>query len=385
MSRQQGKDGRCHVVHVVYSFGVGGLENVIVQLINRLPVDRYRHTVIAMTTITDFKDRLQRDDVELIALNKPPGHAVPLYPAIWRLFRRLAPDVLHTCNLAALELVPLGWLAGIPRRIHAEHGWDAHDRDGSNPRYRRLRRLYRPFVTQYVAVSRDLDRYLENAIGVPDARRHLIANGVDTEVFHPVGQSALPAPVWPADAPFDPQQQVLIGTIGRLQTVKNQPLLAKAFVRLLTLRPEFRDNVRLVILGEGPLRAEIESILRAGACLSLAWLPGARADIPHVLPFFHTFVLPSQTEGTSCTLQEALACAVPVIATAVGGSPDVLGQGAYGTLVPSEDVDALALALLEHLLHPEPARQRAQAGRLAAIKDFSLAAMWPQYDQLFSA
>ena len=379
------KDTRCHVVHVVYSFGVGGLENVIVQLINRLPVDRYRHTVLAMTTITDFKARLQRDDVELIALNKPPGHAIPLYPAIWRLFRRLAPDVLHTCNLAALELVPLGWLAGIPRRIHAEHGWDAHDRDGSNPRYRRLRRLYRPFVTHYVAVSRDIERYLETAIGVPDARRHLIANGVDTEVFHPLATPGLTDPVWPVSAPVNPRTHRLIGTIGRLQTVKNQPLLAKAFVRLLEVHPEMRDTVRLVILGEGPLRTEVEAILRAGACLDLAWLPGARADIPDLLPFFDVFVLPSQTEGTSCTLQEALACAVPVVATAVGGAPDVLGQGAYGTLVPSDNVDAMVQALAEQLNQPQPAQQRAMAGRTAAIKDFSLAAMWPQYDQLFSA
>lgn len=100
------------VVHVVYSFGIGGLENVIVQLINRLPPERFEHVVLALTTVSDFQQRVAQAGVRFIALNKPPGHAVPLYPRVYRLLRELQPDVLHTCNLAALELVPLpGWRA----------------------------------------------------------------------------------------------------------------------------------------------------------------------------------------------------------------------------------------------------------------------------------
>ena len=117
------REGRpVRVVHVVHSFGIGGLENVIVQLINRLPPERFEHVVLALTTVSDFQQRVAQAGVRFIALNKPPGHAVPLYPRVYRLLRELQPDVLHTCNLAALELVPLAWLARVPLRVHAEHG-----------------------------------------------------------------------------------------------------------------------------------------------------------------------------------------------------------------------------------------------------------------------
>ncbi|MCW0209030.1 MAG: glycosyltransferase, partial [Achromobacter sp.] len=139
------KADRVRVVHVVHSFGVGGLENVIVQLINRLTPARFEHVVLALTTVSEFRQRVVRPDVRFIALHKPPGHAVPLYPQLYRLLRELRPHVLHTCNLAALEVVPLAWLARVPLRVHAEHGWDVHDPQGRNPRYQRLRRLYRPF------------------------------------------------------------------------------------------------------------------------------------------------------------------------------------------------------------------------------------------------
>jgi len=128
---------------------------------------RIVHVLLSLTTISDFKHRITQPDVRFIELKKPLGHAVPLYPRIYKLLRDLKADVVHSCNLAALEITPLAWLARVPIRIHAEHGWDAHDPTGQNPRYQRLRKLYKPFVSHYVAVSKDLDEYLAHAIGVP--------------------------------------------------------------------------------------------------------------------------------------------------------------------------------------------------------------------------
>ena len=156
---------RIRIVHVVYSFGVGGLENIIVQLINQLPADKYEHVLLSLTSMGDFAQRITQPGVQLVALHKGAGHAVPLYPKLWRLFRQLKPHVVHTCNLAALEVLPVAWAAGVPRRVHAEHGWDAHDPQGKNLKYQRLRRLYRPFVSHYVTVSKDLDDYLAGAVG----------------------------------------------------------------------------------------------------------------------------------------------------------------------------------------------------------------------------
>lgn len=367
------------LVHLVYSFHVGGLENVIVQLINRLPRPDYHHSLVSLTDMGDFVRRIEVPEVELVSLHKPAGHAVPLYPRIFQLLRRLRPQVLHSCNLAALEVAPLAWLAGVPRRVHAEHGWDASDPLGRNPRYQRLRRCYRPFVSDYVSVSADLDGYLADKIGVPARRRHLIANGVDTETFAPpLSQRPVPS-----GCPFEHGRHWLAGTVGRLQTVKNQPLLARAFVRMLQAFPQARERARLLIVGEGPLRAEVERILAEGSCLDLAWLPGARSDVPEILRSLDCFVLPSQTEGTSCTLQEAMSTGLPSVATAVGGTPDLLQDGVTGRLVAAGDVEAMAHALFDYMSQPGMGRQHGMAARERALAGFGIQAMVDRYDDLF--
>jgi sugar transferase (PEP-CTERM/EpsH1 system associated) len=370
---------RQRIVHVVYSFSVGGLENVIVQLINRLPADQFEHVVLSLTTISDFKDRVTQPGVRFIELHKPPGHAVPLYPRIYKLLRELKPDVVHTCNLAALEVTPLAWLARVPLRIHAEHGWGAHDLQGKNQRYLRLRKLYKPFVSHYVAVSKDLDNYLAHSIGVSASRRSLVANGVDTDVFAPPVKDAEPV----SGCPFVPGQHWLAGTVGRLQNVKNQPLLARAFVRLLREYPEMAERARLVIVGEGALRAEIETTLAAAGLQAHAWLPGARNDVADVLRMLDLFVLPSQTEGTSCTLQEAMASGLPVVATAVGGTPDLVEEGVTGYLVPSDDEAALVAAIYRVFADETIAKRFALTARSRAISYFGLDTMVRAYISLF--
>lgn len=368
------------IVHFVYRFSIGGLENVIVQLINRLPAAKYQHVVVSLTDIDDFKLRVSRPDVEFIALNKPAGHAIPLYGKIHALLRRLRPDVVHSCNLAALEVTPLAWLARVRCRVHAEHGWDAHDLQGRSQRYRRLRRFYKPFVSHYVTVSKDLDDYLAQAIHVPAARHSLIANGVDTEAFAPA--AGTPSAV--SGCPFVPRQHWLIGTVGRLQTVKNQPALARAFVALRRAQPVLAARARLVIVGEGPLRAEVEHILDEAGMREFAWLPGARSDVPDVLRMLDCFVLPSLTEGTSCTLQEAMACGLPTVATAVGGTPDLVESDVTGLLVPADDEAAMAHAMARYLGDKNLANRHGDAARAYAQQHFALTAMVERYDTLFA-
>jgi sugar transferase (PEP-CTERM/EpsH1 system associated) len=364
------------IVHVMYSFGIGGLENVIVQLVNRLPVDDFEHIVVSLTTISEFRNRILRPDVRFIALDKPPGHALALYPKIYKLLRDLKPDVLHTCNLAALEIVPLAWLAS----VHAEHGWDAHDPDGSSQKYRFLRRLYKPFVSHYVAVSKDIADYLLGPIGVPSSRLALIPNGVDTSDFAPKGSVVSQPP----GCPFSPDRHWLIGTVGRLQTVKNQQLLARAFVELLHTYPATIQRCRLIVVGEGPLRNEVATVLLEAKVEQLAWLAGARDDVSAILPVLDCFVLPSMAEGTSCTLQEALSCGLPVVATAVGGTPDLVVNGVTGYLVPSGDVGAMTTAIWR--MYSDPVRTEAMgvSARLHALANFALSAMIERYAGLVS-
>jgi sugar transferase (PEP-CTERM/EpsH1 system associated) len=369
------------VVHVVYRFDTGGLENGVVNLVNRLPREAFRHRIVALTeAVPAFCRRVRRDDVEFVSLHKPPGHGVRLYPRLYRLFRTWRPAVVHTRNLAALEAQVPAWAAGVPLRVHGEHGRDVEDLDGSSVRHQRMRRLYRPFVHRYVALSKELAGYLEAKVHVPRERIAQVYNGVDASRFAPA-EGGVPAAI--PGCPFDPARHRLVGTVGRMQAVKDTPALVRAFAEALRRAPALAATWRLVLVGDGPLRAECERLLHEAGLAALAWLPGERADVPDVMRGLSLFVLPSRAEGVSNTILEAMASGVPVLATDVGGNRELLDEGRTGWLVPAGDPAALATALV-HGLQADAARTGAgRAARAEVEQRFALDAMAAAYAQVY--
>src|SRR5690242_17573044 len=113
------------IAHVINRLDVGGLENGLVNLVNRMPADRYRHAIVCMTDYTDFRRRVQREDVEVHAIGKRPGKDLGAYGRLWRLMKSLRPSVIHTRNLGTVDAQWVAFCAGVPRRVHGEHGWDA--------------------------------------------------------------------------------------------------------------------------------------------------------------------------------------------------------------------------------------------------------------------
>lgn len=373
-------DSRPLVAHVLHRFDTGGLENGVVNLINRLPAERFRHAIVALTEITEFRRRIQRDDVQFIALQKPPGQGLWMFPRMRRLLGELRPAIVHTRNLGALEMtVPAAW-AGVPVRIHGEHGWDINDPDGTSRKCRLARRMYRPFVHQYIALSRHLQSYLLDHVGVASHRLVQLYNGVDTQRFQPA--PSIPKP-GVAGSPFNDPALWRVGTVGRLSPIKDQVLLARAFVRALECLPEARSRMRLVIAGSGPLQPQIEQVLTEARATSLAWLAGDRSDVPELMRTFDAFVLPSLNEGISNTILEAMACALPIVATRVGGNVELLEDGVTGRLVPPRDVDTMARTMLDDFLDPRSAHQRGQRARAEVEQRFSLDAMVAAYGDLY--
>jgi len=379
MSAAMRSDLRPLIAHIVHRFDTGGLENGVVNLINRLPPERFRHAVVALTEVTDFRRRIQRDDVRFIALAKPPGQGLWHFARMRRVLRELQPSIVHTRNLAALEMsAPAAW-AGIPVRIHGEHGWDISDPDGASRKHRLVRRLYRPFVHQYIALSRQLQRYLLDHVGVAPRRLVRIHNGVDTERFHPAPGERIAPP----GSPFCAPDLWLVGSVGRLHAVKDPVLLARAFARALEWAPEARTRLRLVMVGDGPLRQEVESVLQQCGIRELAWLAGDRSDVPELMRSFDAFVLPSLAEGISNTILEAMSTALPIVATNVGGNDELLHDGVTGRLVPARDVDGMARALLDDFRNPATASEHGRRARREIELRFSLDAMVAAYADVY--
>ncbi len=383
--REINVDARPLIAHVLYCFDVGGLENGVVNLINHLPESRFRHVVIALTEVTEFRRRVKRDDVSYFALHKAPGHGIRLAPRLSRLFRQLRPALVHTRNLAALEACLPAWWTGVPVRVHGEHGWDVSDVEGVNWKHRLTRRLYRPFVSHYVALSKHLEGYLEQRIGVRGGQVSQIYNGVDTQRFVPARLLRNNARRWPKGCPFkeDGERLWVVGTVGRLHPVKDQLTLAHAFVRAVRSDPKARATLRLVIVGSGSLLEPVREVLRSGGVLDLAWLAGERNDIADLMRAFDVFALPSLAEGISNTILEAMASGLPVVATDVGGNAELVDNGNTGRLVPADRPEAMADALLFYFQDRLRARVHGDRGRARVIEQFSLERMVTEYATLY--
>ena len=365
------------VIHVIYRLQVGGLENGLGNLVNHMHPTCYRHLILSLTDVTEFRHRIRRPEVEVVALHKRPGHDWGLYRRLYRLFRERRPAIVHSRNLAALEAQVPAALAGVPARIHGEHGWDVQDLDGM--RYRRWKRMLRPFVHHYIALSGQIEDYLTNQIGVPPARLTRILNGVDVERFRPLDETR---------DREDPRPErfrgrFCIGTVGRLEAVKDQGLLLEAFIRLRQRHAEVAEPACLLIIGDGSLRSGLERRAKEAGVDGLVWFAGSRDDVPELMRRLDLFVLPSKAEGISNTIMEAMASGVPVVATDVGGNAELVVPGETGVLVPPEDPAAMAEAIAPYLTDPDRRRHEAEAARRRAERVFSLPAMVDKYVQVY--
>ncbi len=368
-----------HVVHVVHRFDTGGMENGMVNLFTTLPPERFRHTVIALTDYSDFRQRIHAQAVDFHALHRAPGHGLGWTKRLWRLLRDLKPDLLHTRNLAALEAQFVAAAAGIRATVHGEHGRDVFDLYGQNWKYKLLRRAARPFVSNYIAVSRDLETWLRLSIGVPPRKLHQIYNGVDHAKFSP-REGTRPA-ILPAG--FAADDSLVFGSVGRMVEVKDYPTLVEAYIQLHRSAPALAAGTRLVIVGEGPARAACQRRLDAAGLAGYAWLPGERDDIAELMRGFDVFVLPSKNEGISNTILEALASGLPVVATAVGGNVELVDDGVNGRLVKAGDAASMAQALLDYCEAPDTLRSHGEAARGEAEARFSIPAMAEAYATVY--
>jgi len=367
------------ILHVIHHLRTGGLENGLVNLINRLPAGQFRHVVICIEDYSEFRNRISRSDVEVIALHRSQIGVWRLRWEIFRLCRQLRPSIIHTRNLSGLDALLPARLAGVSMSVHSEHGWDVDNLDGSKQKPLWLRRLHVPLINRYIAVSRDLQAYLQKRVGIAGKKVTQIYNGVDTLRFVPSDSACLD---W-LPVGFREPGLMRIGTVGRLQAIKDQASLLHAVAGLVERKPHLRVSVRLIVVGDGPLRQELQTLAEQLHINEICYFSGDRNDIPGVLQSLNLFVLPSLNEGISNTLLEAMATGLPVLATAAGGNVELIDDGHSGSLFAPGDIQGL-LKLLEHyVLNPELRDKHSKIVRQRAVEDFSLDAMMLNYTRVY--
>lgn len=360
-----------HVVHVLHSLGVGGTENGVVNLVNALGGE-FRHTIVSMTTRGALAGRLSVP-VEIHALERRRGLDLQTGVRLARLLRRLRPDVVHSRNWGAFDAVLAARLARVATVIHGEHGWEASDPTGRNPRRNRVRRLLAPLVWRYTTVSRDLERWLTATVGLPADKVVTIVNGVDATRFAEAPKGAGRKALGLGD------DRVVIGTVGRLNPVKDQGTLLEAFARI----SDDRRGLALVLVGDGSAADALRDRAERPDLAGRVHLLGRRDDIPLLLRGLDVFALPSLNEGISNTILEAMASGLPVVATRTGGNPELIEDGVTGRLVPVGDTAALAEALGAYAADPHLRALHGKAASERTVERFGLDRMVDGYRRLY--
>ena len=359
---------RIHIQHVLLSLDPGGLENGVVNVINRLDEGRFLSSVTCLKHSGPFAARIKRSDVEVHAMGLTGGNDLALPLRLARLFRRTGTDIVHTRNAESFYYgFVAAKLAGVRALVHSEHGRILPD----TPRRMHVQRWMLRFTNASFAVSEQLRRDMVQHVGVSPRRMEVIYNGVDVERFEQLKRSEARKLLGAADG------EIMIGSVGRLVAVKNYELLVRAYGRLAA------TGTRLVFIGEGQERPKLEAAAAACGASARVVLLGHREDVAHLLPGLDIFVLPSLSEGMSNTLLEAMAAGVAVVASDVGGNGEIIVDKETGLLFASGDEAGLHDRLATLLADPGRRAQLAQAGKSRAIGTFSMGAMVRGYESLY--
>jgi len=357
---------KIRVVHILHSFGTGGMEKGVATII-RHAADNFEHVVLCLSASGETA-RLLPHDTHVVELHKRPGNSPPFLLKLARVLRDLKPDIVHTRNWGGVDGILAARLANNRRIVHGEHGWDMGDPDGRNPKRVMLRRLVSPLVREYTCVSRHMRKWLLDEVRVKKSVTQ-IYNGIDTEVFSPDNDR------------FGirrrmgiPERTFVIGTVSRLDPIKDHPTLFKAFKGLKKSTP----GLRLLVIGDGPERKRLERLSTDG----IHFL-GQRSDTAELLRCLDLFVLPSLNEGISNTILEAMASGLPVVATKVGGNLELVQDGVNGILVDPGDTQGVASAIFSYVKDDRQRHSHGTSGCSMARQHFSVEAMVKSYEKVY--
>jgi sugar transferase (PEP-CTERM/EpsH1 system associated) len=365
--------GRLHVVHVVLSLDVGGLERNVVNQVRQGQKLGQRVSIVCLERPGTLAPQVEGLGATLVSLHKRPGLRPGVVLSMRRALRGLAPDVVHTHQLATLLYGgAAARLMRVPVVVHTEHGREPY---AARRKTRLLGRLAGRFCDRFYCLTADMAEQVRAAEVVASEKIRVIRNGIDVARFAEPGgdRAAL------RQSLGIPPEALVVGTVGRLNEIKCQDLLIRAFARV---RQQL-GCAHLVLVGDGPRLRELRTLssdLGVGDCVHF---PGYQPSSAPYLRIMDVFALTSRSEGMPQAVLEASVAGVPVVASRVGGLPEVIVDRQTGLLFGPGDESALAWAI-EELLGDEGMRRRiGAAGKARVETSFSVARMAAEYHRDF--
>lgn len=366
---------RIHVLHVVDSLRVGGLENGVINLINALDGEEFRSSICCLKETGDLQNRLQDGSVKVFHTTPRPGR--PLFVSMAALVRARRVDVVHSNNWGTFfDAVLAAHLGGASLMVHCIHGLFTEDLEEMKWRRRFLQRLLAVGTHRLYAVADYLRRTYIRRVGIAPGRIETIHNGVDTERHRPADDDRrrrMRSRLGYSD------DDILFGSVGTLYWIKDPETLLQAAAEVCKRHP----RAAFLWVGDGRLRQSLRAgAERMGLDGRVRYL-GRRDDVADILAALDVFVLPSIIEGLSYSILEAMATGLPVVATRVGGNPELIRDGREGLLLPPRRPQQLAGALITLAGDIRLRRRLGAAGRRRVEERFSLRKMVDRYQGMY--
>ena len=359
------------VAHVVLSLDCGGLERVVLNLVSEGRNLGQRVAVVCVEHPGVLASAVETAGAEVMCVYKRPGLRWGTIGRLKRVFRKHCPDVVHTHQIGALLYAgPAARGAMVPVIVHTEHGKHYAVRW----RTRWLGRLAGVYAKQFFCVSRDIAAELAACRIVPDRKIQVVPNGIETNRFREPGDP------WKVRKSLGiPAHAPVIGSVGRLCEVKRYDVLLRAFVFVKSRVPA----AHLLLVGDGPLQGSLHGLadsLGLGDCVHFA---GYQTNPEVYLQLMNVFALTSRSEGMPLALLEAWAVGLPVVASRVGGLPDLIDEGVTGLMFSPDDERCLASILCKLLTNETLARAMGAAGNRQVESQFSLGRMAGEYQRQY--
>jgi glycosyltransferase involved in cell wall biosynthesis len=367
-------DSIIKVMHVTFTMGIGGTEQVIRQIIENSDTDKFQHEILCIDgEIGQLGQELKERGIHIECIKRQQGGVdLKLLKFMKILLKRREINVLHCHQYTPYFYGVLSTLRTKIRVIFTEHGRFYPDRHNFK------RRFINPLLTLGTDYITTISKSTADAVAkyeyIPRSKIQIIYNGIkDIETFGRTRDDLLSELGLSDDFRY-------IGTISRLARIKNQTMMINAFFNIKKIFPD----VKLVLIGDGEKMQDLKELARSLGLENDIIFTGFINNPQQYIRLFDIFLLSSFSEGTSMTLLEAMSLSRPCVVTDVGGNPEIVLHGKTGLITPSDDVEAFSCSVIQLLMDDKKIDEYGKAGRERFIKYYSAAHMADEYQSLYA-
>ena len=360
-----------NLMQIVYSLEVGGLENLVLNLVQKLNKTKYDISVCSLSPKGKLEEKFNKIGVPVYHIEKRRGRDYSLCFRLANLFMKKRIDIIHSHNPAPwLYSCPAAKISGVKAIVHTEHS----HLEISQKRLMKTELILSKFTNKIISDAQSVTEFLIEKQGISSNKIETISNGIDIERFETIADKNEIKTKLGMNS-----ESLVLGCIARLEAVKDHASLLEAFAIVARKFPK----VVLVLVGDGSQKEKLkEKALELGVKEKVFFL-GTRNDAEKIIQIFDLFVLSSLSEGLSLALLEAMAAKKPIVATKVGGNPEIVIDGETGFLVSAQDHYGLAEKISNLLNNPALMLAMGQKGYRRVESNFNIKKMVQDYERVY--